>query len=202
MSVILLIDDNDDLREIFTIFLSMAGHTIHSAPGGREGIEMLKTVRPDIILLDIMMPDMDGWETLCAIKKNPATRALAVSMCSGKLPDLKEINLYGKYIEDYLVKPQELSDLSTTLVSIMGCFTKSRAEVESLKNKIHDHHMIDEFYNAQKTLYILEKFSRSFISDSQEIESDIHRYKARIKEIHDSQGFPFLLKLLELQPAH
>lgn len=197
MSVILLIDDDDDIREIFTLFLNLEGHIIHSAPGGREGIEMLRTVHPDIILLDIMMPGMDGWETLCAIKQDPATRALPVSMCSGKLPDLSEINLYGKYIEDYLVKPQELSELSNILTSIIERFMKYKTEIESLKNKISDHHLIDEFYNFQKTLYMLEKFSRFFSSDSEEIELDIHRYKTRIQEIHDSQGYPFFPGLLE-----
>jgi len=201
MSVIVLIDDNDDLIEIFTLFLSMKGHTIHSAPGGREGIELLKTVYPDLILLDIMMPGMDGWETLCAIKQDPATRALAVSMCSGKLPDLKEINLYGKDIEDYLIKPQELPELSDTLVSIIERFTKYRAEIENLQNNNPGNHLIDEFYNSQKILYILEKFSRFFTSDSQEIESEIHRYKARIQEIQDSCRYPSIPGLSEPQPG-
>ncbi len=201
MSVIVLIDDNDDLREIFSLFLSMEGHTVHSAPGGREGIELLKTVHRDLILLDIMMPGMDGWETLCAIKQDPATRALAVSMCSGKLPDLKEVNLYGKDIEDYLLKPQELPELSGTLVSIMERSTKNRAEIESLKNNNPDHHLVDEFYNSQKILYILEKFFRFFTLDLQEIEADIHRYKARIQEIHDSCGYPSIPGLSEPQPG-
>ena len=200
MSTVLLIDDNDDLREIFSLFLGMKGHTVHTAPGGREAIELLNTVNPDIILLDIMMPGMDGWETLCAIKKNPVTRHLPVSMCSGKIPDIEEVNRYGRYIEDYLVKPQELSELSTILVSITERYLKQRAETDHLKKEIPDHHLIDEFYHYQKKLYILEKFSRFFTTDPKKTESMIQRYKARMYEIRDTLNHPVLSQTLEPQP--
>jgi CheY-like chemotaxis protein len=200
MSTVLLIDDDDDIRQIFTIYLNKKGHTIHSAPGGREGIDMLGTVHPDLILLDIMMPGMDGWETLCAIKKNPATKNLPVTMCSGKQPDRDEINRYGKYIEDYLLKPLELPKLSDALVSIIQHYRKQTAEMESLKNKIPDHQMIDEFYDCQKTLRILEKISKLLTSGSREIEADIRRYKTHMQEICGSQGDPYFRGALAPSP--
>jgi len=200
MSTILLIDDNDDIREIFSIFLNMKGHTVHSAPGGREALKLLNTVNPDIILLDIMMPGMDGWETLCAIKKNPATKHLPVSMCSGKLPDIEEINRYGSHMEDYLVKPQELSELSNILVSITQRYIDRKGEMESLKNEIQEHTLINEFYNCQKKLYILEKFSRFFTTDPEKTESAIQKHKTRMKEIRDALNHPVLSGGLELQP--
>jgi CheY-like chemotaxis protein len=201
MSVILLVDDNDDIRKIFSIFLSRKGHTIHAVPGGRESIELLSTVTPDIILLDIMMPDMDGWETLCAIKMNQTTQAIPVTMCSGKLPDVDEIDRYGRYIEDYLVKPQELSKLSNILVSITERYIKHRAEIESLKNEILDGYLVNEFYDCLKTLSILEKFSRFFTADRQKTESVIQRYRARIQEIRESLGHPALAAAMDLQPG-
>ena len=200
MSSILLIDDNDDLREIFSIFLEMKGHFVHAVPGGMEALELLNTVKPDIILLDIMMPGMDGWETLCAIKKNPATKHLPVSMCSGKLPDIDEINRYGNHIEDYLVKPQELSELSAILVSITKRYIDRRSESESLKNRIQEPKIVDEFYNSQKKLYILEKFSRFFTGDKEKIESAIQMHKSRMLEIRDALNHPVLYGGLELQP--
>ena len=200
MSSILLIDDNDDLREIFSIFLEMKGHFVHAVPGGMEALELLNTVKPDIILLDIMMPGMDGWETLCAIKKNPATKHLPVSMCSGKLPDIDEINRYGSHIEDYLVKPQELSELSAILVSITQRYIDRKGEIESLKNEIQEPKIVDEFYKCQKKLYILEKFSRFFITDPEKTESAIHQLKTRMLEISDHLDHPVLSGALELQP--
>ena len=201
MSTILLVDDNEDIREIFTIFLSTEGHTIHSAPGGRQCLEMLSTLRPDLILLDIMMPGMDGWETLCAIKKNQSMQHLPVTMCSGKLPDLEEINRYGKYIEDYLVKPQELSTLSDSLVSIIQRCINRRREMECLKNETPEHLLIDEFYDCTKKLYILEKFSRFFTADLEKAEVAIQHHKARMYEIRENLNHPVLSRGLEPQPS-
>jgi DNA-binding response OmpR family regulator len=196
MSVILLVDDNEEIRKIFSLFLARKGHTIHTVPGGKESIELLSTVTPDIILLDIMMPDMDGWETLCEIKKNQATQAIPITMCSGKLPDMGEIDRYGKYIEDYLIKPQELSELSNILVSITERYMKQRASIESLKDEIPDGHLVKEYYDCQKKLYILEKFSRFFIENGQKTESVIQGYNARMQEIRDFLDHLFLSRAL------
>jgi two-component system OmpR family response regulator len=200
MSVILLVDDNDDLRKIFTLFLSRKGHTVHSVPGGRECLDILATVVPDIILLDIMMPDMDGWETLLAIKQDPATRALPVSMCSGKLPDMEEIDRYGRFIEEYLVKPQELSLLSDTIVRIVKRYKERTEKIAHLKLEVPDHHLVDEFYDCQKTLYILDKFSRFFTGDAGKSESAVQRYIARMNEIRNFLDPPDLFGALEQQP--
>jgi len=199
MSIILLVDDNEDIRKIFTIFLSRDGHTVHSVPGGRESIELLTTVAPDMILLDIMMPGMDGWETLLAIKQDPVTRALPVAICSGKPLDKEEIDRYGKFIEDYLVKPQELSDLSDILVGIRQRYMAQRAEMEYLKHEIPDHHLVDEFYDCQKTLLILEKYSRFFTADPQKIKSVVRKHQARMQEIRDSLRHPAISGTLGTQ---
>ncbi len=199
MSTILLVDDNEEIRKIFTLFLKRDGHTVHSAPGGRESIELLATVAPDMILLDIMMPGMDGWETLLAIKQDPATRALPVAMCSGKPLDKEDLIRYGEYIEDYLVKPQELSELSDILVGIRQRYMTHRAEMESLKHEIPDHHLVDEFYDCQKTLSILEKYSRFFTADPKKIESVVRKHQARMQEIRDSLHHPALSGTLGTQ---
>ena len=188
MSTIVLVDDNEDLVKIFSLFLSRQGHTVHSAPGGRECLEMLATVAPDIILLDIMMPGMDGWETLLAIKQDPATRSLPISICSGKLPDMsmKEIDRYGNFIEEYLVKPQDLSRLSTTIAHIVQRHRDHEKMREYLKHEFPDHRLIDEFIDCQKKIYILEKISRFFTADPEKSGWSIERNTARMNEIRNS----------------
>ena len=200
MSTILLVDDNEEIRKIFTLFLRRNGHTVHSAPGGRESIELLATVAPDIILLDIMMPGMDGWETLLAIKQDPATRALPVAICSGKPLDKEEIERYGKYIEDYLVKPQELSELSDILVGIRQHYVVHMAEMEYLKREIPDHQLVDEFYDCLKILSILEKYSRFYAADPGKIESVVRKHQARMQEIRDLLHHPALSGTNGTQP--
>lgn len=193
MSTLLLVDDNENIRHVFTEYLSFVGHTIFSVPDGRQCIKLLNSVHPDLVLLDIMMPGMDGWETLTTIKHNPATEHVPVVMCSGKLPDMIEIHLYGHYIEDYLVKPLELSKLSYSVEGIIQRSMDRKKMMERLKNEIPDNHCIDEFYACSKKLYIMEKFSRFFTSDYNKTESAIQHQKKRMSEIYDTLNLPGLL---------
>ncbi|MCK4270994.1 MAG: response regulator [Methanogenium sp.] len=59
-----MVDNDPDIRDFFRIFLTRQGHTIHTVPGGKECIEILQTLTPDLIVPEIMMEPMDGWETL------------------------------------------------------------------------------------------------------------------------------------------
>lgn len=64
MYTFLMVDNDPDIRDFFRIFLTRQGHTIHTVPGGKECIEILQTLTPDLIVPEIMMEPMDGWETL------------------------------------------------------------------------------------------------------------------------------------------
>ena len=71
MDTVLIVDDDPAIREIFTVYLEMEGYRILAAAGGMECLDLLKTQKPDLILLDMMMEPMDGWETLLAIRSQP-----------------------------------------------------------------------------------------------------------------------------------
>src|ERR687888_661957 len=71
--LILVIDDDDSVREVTTHFLSRQGFSVTTARGGREGLRLARELQPAAITLDIMMPDLDGWTVLAAIKGDPAT---------------------------------------------------------------------------------------------------------------------------------
>lgn len=68
--LILIVDDSDDFREIWKVKFSLSGFEIIEAKSGKEAIELLKTQKPNIILLDFLMPEMNGAETYLALKKN------------------------------------------------------------------------------------------------------------------------------------
>ena len=71
-SSVLIIDDDKWIAMSTSMVLEAEGFTVHSALSGPEGIEKVKQVRPGLVLLDIMMPGMDGWETLVRLKADPA----------------------------------------------------------------------------------------------------------------------------------
>jgi two-component system OmpR family response regulator len=113
MTTILIVDDNPDIRELFTTFLNIAGFSTMAVGGGAECIELLKTTRPDLILLDIMMEPMDGWQTLKLIKSQPESRDIPVFMVTGKAITETEQQKYSGDFKIYLMKPvtpQRLKD--------------------------------------------------------------------------------------------
>jgi two-component system OmpR family response regulator len=102
---ILVVDDNRDLVELYLTILGMTGYRVTGALSGRECLDELKKSLPDLILLDIMMAPMDGWEALRRIRENPGTWEIPVIMVTGKQFVLKELIQYGDMIDGYIIKP-------------------------------------------------------------------------------------------------
>lgn len=116
---ILVIDDNPGIVEVFVTMLKRGGYETYSAGSGAEGLEMLVDFTPDLILLDIMMEPMDGWETLENIKLNPATRDIPVMMLTAKQLTPDEAEEYGMYIEDYIIKPITHTELYESIEHVL-----------------------------------------------------------------------------------
>ena len=103
--LLLVVDDNEENRDVLARRLQKQGHWAVTAPGGREALDALAEQPFDLVLLDIMMPEMDGYEVLSRIKNNPQTQRLPVIMISA----LDEMDSVVRCIEmgaaDYLPKP-------------------------------------------------------------------------------------------------
>ncbi len=119
MTTILIVDDNADIRDIFTIFLTMSGFSTLLASGGEECLALLKTNHPDLILLDIMMEPMDGWRTLTLIKNLPEIKNIPVIMVTGKAITESEMQMYSNQFNRYLMKPVTSGQLKDAIVGIL-----------------------------------------------------------------------------------
>jgi signal transduction histidine kinase/CheY-like chemotaxis protein/putative methionine-R-sulfoxide reductase with GAF domain len=115
--LILVVDDDATVRELVERHLERAGFAVVTARGGQEGLRLVRELRPAAVTLDIMMPDLDGWTVLAAIKGDPALAAIPVVLMS----IVEEKNRgYALGAADYLVKPVDRSKLVETLISICG----------------------------------------------------------------------------------
>ncbi len=122
--VVLVIDDEAAQREIMTRFLERRGYVVRCAANGRDGLELAVSTRPKVILLDVMMPEMDGWSVLAALKQNPATALTPVVMVSFVAdPGMSE----ALGAAEALSKPVDWAKLETTLEQLRG--TSGRALV-------------------------------------------------------------------------
>src|SRR5581483_11442910 len=83
MNSILVIDDDDEVRSVVVTALAQSGFSVREAKDGRVGIQMILAEKPDLIICDVSMPSMDGFRTLSAIRKFPATAAIPLILMSG-----------------------------------------------------------------------------------------------------------------------
>lgn len=116
---ILIVDDEPDLVQTLRDRLEMNGYDIVTANNGKEGLEKAAKEKPNIVLLDVIMPVMDGLEMLEALKKNPQTKNCSVIMLTARSQrqDIVRAKLCG--IQDYVVKPFDLSELIEKIESIV-----------------------------------------------------------------------------------
>jgi CheY-like chemotaxis protein len=106
MYTVLVVDDNPSIVEIFVNMLEQGGYAVLSATSGEGALKILNNSRPDMILLDILMEPMDGWQTLEQIKSGPPSMAsIPVMMLTAKPLSPDEAQKFGLSIEDYINKP-------------------------------------------------------------------------------------------------
>ena len=107
MPGILIIDDDADLREMIALLLSQSGDAVLEAADGVQGLQLAAERRPDVILLDVMMPGLDGHEVLRQLKATPGTSDIPVIMLTAVSSMRHVLPLLGGGARDYIVKPFE-----------------------------------------------------------------------------------------------
>jgi len=117
LPTVLIIDDDPTVREVTTRFLERQGFSVVTADGGKEGLRLARELHPAAITLDVMMPDVDGWTVLAAIKGDPALADIPVVL----MTILEEKNRgYALGATEYLVKPVDRDRLNAILRGIVG----------------------------------------------------------------------------------
>jgi CheY-like chemotaxis protein len=118
---ILIIDDDDDIREVAALSLeTVAGWEVIMASSGAQGVARAAEQRPDAILLDVMMPGMDGPTTFRELRKNPATASIPVLLLTAKVQGSDQRRFADLGVEAVLVKPFDPLTLSTQISKALG----------------------------------------------------------------------------------
>src|SRR5258708_4077956 len=124
MPKILLVEDNEDNRDALARRLQRRGFEIVFAENGNSGIEMAKTEKPDLILMDMNMPELDGWEATRQLKAADETRAIPVIALTAHAMAGDRERALQVGCADYHTKPVELPKLLAQIESIMGQGTR------------------------------------------------------------------------------
>jgi CheY-like chemotaxis protein len=121
---ILCIEDEDGMRDLLRLILEAAGYTYVDARDGAEGLEKIRSEDPDLILLDLMLPSVDGAEVLLRKQKDPAIRNIPVIAVTALASPFDQIMWKRRTeIEDYITKPFVRKDLLETIERVLAART-------------------------------------------------------------------------------
>ena len=118
---ILIIDDEDDIREVAALSLeTVAGWDVITANSGAQGLLRAAEHQPDAILLDVMMPGMDGPTTVRELRKNPVTAKIPVLLLTAKVQSTDQRRFADLGVQAVLFKPFDPLTLSTQIATVLG----------------------------------------------------------------------------------
>ena len=124
MAKILIAEDERDIRDLVAFTLRFAGHEVFTASNGEEAVEMTPKVNPDLILMDVRMPRMTGYEACKLLKINPDLKDIPVVFLSAKGQENEIQQGLDVGAEDYLLKPFAPDQLTVRVKDILAKFGK------------------------------------------------------------------------------
>ncbi len=116
---ILVVDDEHDCLRVLTIKLQHEGYDVICAANGQQGIDLANQVKPDVIILDIMMPDMDGFEVKAKLNKDPYTALIPVIFLSADISIESKLGGFSLRANDYITKPFNTEELLARICAIL-----------------------------------------------------------------------------------
>ena len=124
MATIMIADDEPDIRDLVSFTLRFAGHTVTAFPNGAELVEAAKLQQPDLIMMDVRMPRMSGYEACKALKADPLTAPVPVVLLSAKGQDEEIRTGIASGASEYLLKPFMPMELSARVGELLEKFAK------------------------------------------------------------------------------
>ena len=116
---IVYVEDELEMIDLVKLILSRKGYNVIGAAGGREGLDTIREVIPDLVLLDLMMPDIEGWDVYQQIRADEATKHIPVIVVTAKAQNIdKVLGLHIAKVDDYISKPFSPQDLVASVEKV------------------------------------------------------------------------------------
>ena len=115
---ILIVDDSPTERHVLNDMLTKSGYEVMSSDNGEDAIQKAKSLRPDLILMDVVMPGLNGFQATRAISRDPDTRAIPIILCTSKSQETDKIWGMRQGARDYIVKPVNRDELLEKIAAI------------------------------------------------------------------------------------
>ena len=127
MSRVLVVEDDKDIAELIAHYLQKAGHTVDAAPSGTAALRRVKESAPDLILLDLMLPGMDGLLVCQTLRSDPATAAIPIIMLTARAEESERVTGLDLGADDYVTKPFSPRELTARVGALLRRVTRPAA---------------------------------------------------------------------------
>lgn len=118
---ILCIEDDAEMIDLIRLILGRRGFEVSGAGGGAEGLKKVREQHPDLVLLDLMMPDMDGWEVYQQMKADEKTRDIPVIVVTAKAQSIDRVlGMHIAKVDDYITKPFSPQELLNSVEKVLS----------------------------------------------------------------------------------
>jgi DNA-binding response OmpR family regulator len=123
------IEDEPEMIDLIELILDRRDFELVGAVGGREGLDAIQRLKPDLVLLDLMMPDVDGWEVYQQMKADPELRNIPVIIVTAKAQSIdKVLGLHIAKVDAYVTKPFGPQELLASINKVLGLEAEAEAE--------------------------------------------------------------------------
>lgn len=120
LKCIVCVEDEPEMIDLIRLILGRRGFEVKGAAGGVEGLQVIREDQPDLILLDLMMPDMDGWEVYQQLKADEKTKHIPVIVVTAKAQSIdKVLALHIAKVDDYIAKPFSPQELVSSIEKVL-----------------------------------------------------------------------------------
>ena len=120
LKCILCIEDEPEMIDLMRLILGRRGFEVKGATSGVAGLKMIREEKPDLVLLDLMMPEMDGWEVYQQIKADEKTKGIPVIVVTAKAQSIDRVlGLHIAKVDDYIAKPFSPQDLMNSVEKVL-----------------------------------------------------------------------------------
>lgn len=160
MTKLLVVDDDDHIRELVKIFLHNEGLEVVEAMDGVDALSKLDTEKVDMVIMDIMMPNMDGWELCKEIRHN--NNDLPILMLTAKGETAQKVKGFNLGSDDYLVKPFEPAELIVRVKSILKRYHISLSQTVEIGNIKMNRNRYELVYGCEHITLRLKEFDLLF----------------------------------------
>jgi two-component system, OmpR family, alkaline phosphatase synthesis response regulator PhoP len=176
-TTILVVDDEQDLLDLIEYNLKKEGYDVLKAENGVEGIRVAKDQRPNLLLLDIMMPKMDGIQTCEQMRSDPDLKHIPIIFLTARSDEKTEIEGLDKGADDFITKPISTTKLLSRIKAVLRRFDETEEEVQKLE--VHD-------LKIDKDRYIVKRGDEEFQLPRKEFEL-LYYLASRRGKVRDRQ---------------